>query len=54
MADSPYRVTFSAKPIIVHARDEKQAIDIAIEYLRQPETSRIQVELNLGTPSRFD
>lgn len=47
MADRPYRITFKAQPIIVHARDEKQAIDIAIEYLRQPETSRIHVELNL-------
>ena len=44
MADTAYQVTFSAKPIRVHARDEKQAVEIAIEYLRQPESSRIKVE----------
>lgn len=44
MADRPFRVTFNAKPIVVHARDEKQAVLVAIEYLRQPETSRIHVE----------
>jgi 1,2-phenylacetyl-CoA epoxidase PaaB subunit len=44
MPDRPYRVTFSAKPIIVHARDEKQALEIALEYLRQPESDRIRVE----------
>lgn len=46
MADRPYRVTFIAKPIIVHAPSEKRAIDIAIEYLRQPEANRIVVEPN--------
>lgn len=46
MADQPYRVTFKALPIIVHAKDEKQAIEIAIEYLRQPESNRIKVELH--------
>ncbi len=45
MADRPYHVTFVAKPILVHARDEKQAAEIAIEYLRQAETKRILVEL---------
>ena len=44
MADRPYRVIFKALPIIVHAKDEKQAIEIAIEYLRQADSGRITVE----------
>ena len=46
--DKPFRVTFIAKPIVVHAPTEKRAIDIAIEYLRQPDTDRIRVELSEG------
>ena len=45
MADRPYHVTFKASPILVHAKDEKTAIAIAIEYLRQPDTNRIHVAL---------
>lgn len=44
MADKLYRVAFVAKPIAVHAPNEKRAIDVAIEYLRQPESGRIVVE----------
>jgi hypothetical protein len=44
MADKCYRVIFNAQPIVVHASSAKQAVDVAIEYLRQPETSRIVVE----------
>lgn len=46
MADIPYRISFVAKAIIVHAPNPKRAIDIAIEYLRQPESDRIVVEPN--------
>ena len=46
MSDRPYRVTFIAKPIIVHAPSEKVAVDIALEYLRQPDSDRITVEPN--------
>lgn len=42
--DKLYRITFVAKPIAVHAPNEKRAIDIALEYLRQPESNRIVVE----------
>lgn len=45
MADRPYRIIFTAKPIIVHAPNEQQAIEVAIKYLRQPETARIYVEV---------
>lgn len=48
MADRPYRVIFHAQPIIVHAPNAKRAIDIAIEYLRQPESNRITVEEHDG------
>ena len=44
MGDRPWEIFFSAKPIIVHATDEKKAIEIAIEYLRQPEANRIIVK----------
>ena len=44
MADKLYRVMFVAKPIAVHAPHEKRAIDIALEYLRQPDSGRIVVE----------
>jgi len=36
MADRPYRITFSPLPIILHASSEKQALEICVEYLRQP------------------
>jgi len=42
--DYLFRVIFKASPIIVHAPDEKQAIEVAIKYLRQPGTGRIVVE----------
>lgn len=48
MADKLYRVAFVAKPIAVHAPNEKRAIDIAIEYLRQPDSGRIVVEDGSG------
>ena len=44
MGDKIYRVMFVAKPIAVHAPNEKRAIDVAIEYLRQAGTGRIIVE----------
>jgi hypothetical protein len=44
VADKLYRISFHAKPITVHAPNEKRAIDVALEYLRQPETQRIVVE----------
>lgn len=42
--DRPYRVSFVAKPIVVHASSPQRAREIAIEYLRQPETKRIVIE----------
>lgn len=44
--DKLFSIKFSAKPIVVHARDAKQAVEIAIEYLRQPgdPNCRITVE----------
>jgi len=44
VSDKIYRVMFVAKPITVHAPNDKRAIDIAIEYLRQAGTGRIIVE----------
>jgi hypothetical protein len=44
MPDCMYRVTFTAKPIVVHAPTPERAIEIAIEYLRQPDSKRIAVE----------
>jgi len=43
-SDKYYRVLFVSKPIAVHAPNEKRAIDIALEYLRQPDSGRIVVE----------
>jgi hypothetical protein len=44
--DHLFSIKFSAKPIIVHAKDAKQAVEIAIEYLRQPgdPNNRITIE----------
>lgn len=47
MDDPFFRVTWKAGQIIVHAKDNKQAIDVAMEYIRQPATSRITVEPQL-------
>jgi len=44
MGDKLWRISFLAKPIAVHAPNEKRAIDIAIEYARQAGTGRIIVE----------
>jgi hypothetical protein len=44
MSDRPYRIAFIAKPIVVRACDEKQAIEVAIKYLLQPDSDRIRVE----------
>jgi hypothetical protein len=42
--DKPLRVTWMAGQIIVHAPSHARAIDVALEYIRQPQTSRILVE----------
>ena len=43
--DRPYRVSLGVvKPIVVHASSPKQAEAIFVEYLRQPDSSRIVVE----------
>jgi hypothetical protein len=42
--DRLFSIKFSAKPIVVHARDEKQALELAFEYLRQRESNRITIE----------
>lgn len=44
MADRPYRVHFSAQPIIVHAPNAERAREIAAQYALQPDTARIVVE----------
>lgn len=44
MADRPYRVYFSAQPIIVHAPNAERAREIAAQYALQPDTARIIVE----------
>jgi hypothetical protein len=44
--DRPYRVTWNAGAIVVHAPEEKRAVDIMVEYLRQAGTNRIIVEPN--------
>lgn len=43
MDDPVWDVAFISEPIRVHARDGVQAREVAIEYLRQPETKRIIV-----------
>jgi hypothetical protein len=35
MNDRLFSIKFSARPIVVHAKDAKQAIELAIQYLRQ-------------------
>jgi hypothetical protein len=42
--DRLFRVTFSAKPILVHAKDVEQAQEKAIAYAKQPEANRILIE----------
>lgn len=41
MRDLPFRVSWSAGQIIVHAIDENSAIDVALKYLRVREAKRI-------------
>lgn len=43
MDDPEWYVVFNSEPIRVHARDSKQAVEVAIEFMRQPETTRIIV-----------
>jgi hypothetical protein len=42
--DKPHRVTWKAGTIVVHTSNYKSAIDVALEYLRQPDTDRMLVE----------
>jgi len=42
--DRPYRVHFSAAPILVHAPNADRAREIALRYALQPNTARIIVE----------
>lgn len=48
--DTLFRVSFNAKPIIVHAKDAKEAVAIAWKYAQQPDTRRITVEPNGEMP----
>lgn len=43
-SDRAFRVRWSAGEIIVHGRDPKAAINVALEYLRVPEANRITAE----------
>lgn len=43
--DRPYRVSVGpVAPIVVHAASSAQAVEIFLEYLRQPKSGRIIVE----------
>jgi hypothetical protein len=44
-SDLKFRVRWQAGEIVVHAKDEKAAINVGIEYLRVIEARRIIAEL---------
>jgi hypothetical protein len=44
MADKLYRVSWSPGMLLLHAKDEARAIELALEYLRAPGAKRVTVK----------
>jgi hypothetical protein len=43
-SDKPFRVTWKAGQLVVHAATPQRAIEIAIEYLRVPGSGRLSAQ----------
>lgn len=44
MADKLMKVSWNGGSIVIHVPSHKRAIDVALEYIRQPEANRFTVE----------
>ena len=42
MGDRLFSVEWPAGKVLLHAKDEKRAIEVALQYLSQPEAKRIK------------